>query len=102
MGQPLDLQMELEELMEGNEVKFQPPPSYQLKYPCIVYNLSSGVTRFAGNMPYTFTRRYSVTLMDRNPDSIYIEKLAMAFPMITMDRCFSTEGIHHYVYTLYY
>lgn len=102
MGQPLDLQMELEELMEGNEVKFQPPPSYRLHYPCIVFNLSSGVTRFAGNMPYTFTRRYSVTLMDRNPDSIYIEKLAMAFPMITMDRCFSTDGIHHYVYTLYY
>lgn len=102
MGQPLDLQMELEELMEGNMVKFQPPPSYQLKYPCIVYNLSSGTTIFAGNMPYTFTRRYSVTLMDRDPDSIFVEKLAMAFPMITMDRCFSTEGIHHYVYTLYY
>lgn len=102
MGQPLDLQMELEELMEGNMVKFQPPPKYQLTYPCIVYNLDSGVTRFAGNMPYTFTRRYSVTLIDRNPDSRFIEKLAMAFPMITMDRVFSTQGLHHYVYTLYY
>lgn len=102
MGQFLDLQMKLSELMEGNMVKFQPPPGYQLTYPCLVYNISSGTTRFAENMPYLFTRRYTLTLMDRNPDSIFFDRIAKAFPMITVDRCFSTQGIHHFVYTLYY
>lgn len=102
MGQRLDLQSDLEVLMEGNMVKFQPPPKDRLAYPCIVYNLNNGLTRFAGNMPYTFTRRYSLTLIDRNPDSIFVERLAMSFPMITLDRTFTTEGLHHWVYTLYY
>lgn len=102
MGQRLDLQSELEDLMEGNMVKYQPPPNYQLTYPCVVYSQSNGRSRFAGNMPYIFVRRYSLTLIDRDPDSIFVEKLAMAFPMITMDRTFSTQGLHHYVYTLYY
>lgn len=102
MGQRLDLQFDLEELMGGHMVKFQPPPSYKLSYPCIVYSMSAGRSRFAGNMPYTFTRRYMVTLIDRNPDSVYVEKLAMAFPMIVLDRTYTAEGLHHWVYTLYY
>lgn len=102
MGQRLDLQSDLEILMEGGMVKFQPPPGYQLTYPCITYNLNSGVTRFAENMPYTFTRRYFLTLIDRNPDSIFVERLAMSFPMITLNRTFTTDGLHHWVYTLYY
>lgn len=102
MGQRLDLQSDLEDLMEGNMVKFQPPPKYHLTYPCLLYDLNSGVTKFAENMPYTFTRRYSLTLIDRNPDSIFVEKLAMAFPMITMDRSFTTQGLHHFVFTLYH
>lgn len=102
MGQRLDLQFELESLMEGNEVIFQPPPNYKLRYPCIRYSMSGGRSRFSGNMPYIFTKRYMLTLMDRNPDSIFVEKLAMAFPMIVLDRTYTTEGLHHWVYTLYY
>lgn len=102
MAQRPDLQSEFEILMEGGMVKYQPPPGYQLTYPCIIYSQSNGQTRFAGNRPYTFTKKYTVTLISRDPDDPLVEKLAMHFPMFTMDRAFSTEGLHHYVFTLYY
>lgn len=86
----------------GAMVKFQPPPSIKLTYPCCLYELSSGVTRFANNMPYTFKKRYSVTIIDRNPDTNYVEMMAMRFPMCTMDRAYSADGLNHYAFTLYY
>lgn len=103
MAQRLDLQAELEDLMgAGKMVKFQPPPNYKLTYPCCLYELSSGTTRFADNYPYTFKKRYSVTIIDRNPDTDYVEMMAMRFQMCTMDRAYSADGLNHYVFTLYY
>lgn len=103
MGQRLDLQTELEVLMgAGVMVKFQPPPEYKLTYPCCIYEQSNGKTTFATNMPYTFTKKYTVTIIDRNPDTDYVEMMAMHFPMCVMDRAFSVNGLNHYVFTLYY
>lgn len=103
MGQRLDLQGDLEDLMgPGKMVKFQPPPNYKLTYPCCLYELSSGISTFANNMPYTFKKRYSVTIIDHNPDTNYVEMMAMRFPMCTMDRAYATDGLNHYVFTLYY
>lgn len=103
MAQRLDLQAELESLMGAcATVKFQPPPGYQLTYPACVYEQSNGRTIFASNMPYTFTKKYTVTIIDRNPDTNYVEMMAMHFPMCTMDRTFQTSGLNHYVFTLYW
>lgn len=103
MAQRLDLQMELEDLMgPGAIVKFQPPPNYKLSYPCCLYEQSNGQTRFASNMPYTFTKKYSVTIIDRNPDTDYVEMMAMHFPMCTMERAYAADGLNHYVFTLYW
>lgn len=86
----------------GVMVKFQPPPDYKFTYPCCRYELSNGTTRFANNMPYTFTKRYNVTIIDRNPDTNYVEMMAMRFPMCTMDRAYIADGLNHYVFTLFY
>lgn len=103
MGQRLDLQADLEGLMgPGKMVKFQPPPGYQLTYPCCLYERSNGKTTFAENLPYTFTNKYTVTIIDRDPDSVYVEMMAMRFPMCVMDRTYIADGLNHYVYTLYY
>ena len=53
MGQRLDLQTELEELLGSRNVYFQPPESLRMNYPCIRYTRSSGETTFADNKPYT-------------------------------------------------
>lgn len=103
MGQRLDLQADLEDLMGPCAiVKFQPSPSYKLTYPCCLYEQSNGDTKFAANMPYVFTKKYSVTIIDRDPDTNYVEMMAMRFPMCVMDRAYAVDGLNHYVFTLYY
>lgn len=108
MDRRLDLHQKLAAIMgcecEGHNcrVYFQPPPSKKLIYPCIIYEVSTGNTTFAENMPYTFTKRYSVTIIDRNPDNEFVSRMAMSFPMCTMDRAYSADNLHHYVFTLYY
>lgn len=86
----------------GVMVKFQPPPNYKMTYPCCRYELSGGDTRFANNTPYTFEKKYSVTIIDRNPDTNYVEMMAMRFPKCVFDRPYIADGLNHYVFTLYY
>lgn len=103
MAQRLDLQMELEDLLgAGVMVKFQPPSGYKLTYPACVYEQSNGKTIFAANTPYTFTKKYTVTIIDRNPDTDYVEMMAMHFPMCVMDRAFPSDGLNHYVFTIFW
>lgn len=102
MGRRSDLGKKLEAVVGCDRVYFQPPPSIKLNYPCIVYSQSNGKTTFAENMPYTFTKKYMVTLIDRNPDSTFVRQIAMSFPMCVMDRSYTADGLHHYVFTIFY
>lgn len=99
MGQRLNLHHILVEITPN--VYFQPPPDTQMVYPCIVYQRDYGNTKFAGNSPYSFTQRYQVTLIDRNPDTEILVKIA-ALPMCLYDRGFQTSGLNHDVFILYY
>lgn len=83
-------------------VKYQPPPGYKLTYPCAVYEQGNGKTTFANNRPYTFTSKYTVKIIDPNPDTPYVEIMAMRFPMCVMDRTFIVDNLNHYVFTIYW
>lgn len=72
-----------------------------MRYPAIVYERDAIDTDFAGNKPYMSTKRYQVTVIDRNPDSDVIDKIA-ALPLCTFDRHFVVDGLHHDVFTLYF
>lgn len=87
--------------MGSDQVHFQPPANVLLKYPAIVYNLDYGVTEFAGNLPYTFSKRYQVTAIDRDPDSELSDKLA-GLPMCTMNRTYRSDGLNHFVFNIYF
>lgn len=103
MDRRLKLNLELQELMgKTGHVYFQPPPTYKLKYDCIIYEQSNGKTDFAANMPYNFTKKYNLTLITRDPDTPLVRELAMHFPMIVMDRAYTADNLNHYAYTLYY
>lgn len=82
-------------------VYFQPPESVRLKYPCIVYSRSSGVTSFANNFPYHFEDSYTITVMDRNPDSEIPLKIAM-LPKCSKERHYTADNIHHDVFLKYH
>lgn len=98
-GLRLDLHEVLKEICEN--VYFQPPPNADMKYPCVVYSRDAAVTVFAGNAPYRNTKRYQVTVIDKDPDSPIPDKVAH-LPMCTFQRFFTADNLNHDVYDLYF
>jgi hypothetical protein len=93
----------LQELLEGitEHVYFQPPSNIKMQYPCIIYKRDGSWTQYAENGQYLHSKRYQVTVVDRTPDTDLpdtVEKL----PFCTIDRSYSTEGLNHYVFTLFF
>ena len=70
-------------------------------YDCIVYERSQITVFHADNSPYQMRDRYQVTAIYKNPDSELPRRLAM-LPLCTHDRHFTSDNLHHDVFTLYY
>lgn len=97
----LDLQNLLVDLLGKNNVYFQPPASIRLSYPCIIYEMDGMDVRHAGSVKYKTTRRYTVTLIDPNPDSEFPFKL-LQLEYCSFNRFFTSDNLNHYVFTLYF
>lgn len=95
------LQSILEDLNPTGKVYFQPPNGTQMVYPAIVYARDYRVTIFANNRPYIGTKRYQVTIIDRDPNS-NIPELVAALPLCTFTRFFANAGLNHDIYDLYF
>jgi hypothetical protein len=72
-----------------------------MEYPCIVYEMTDAQTEFAGNMPYTYTKRYQITVIDRKPDSTIPDTVAWLKSAI-FDRHFVVNNLHHSIFMLYF
>lgn len=102
MGKPrTELGQILRDILGSDNVYFQAPESMKLRYPCIMYELNSGDTQFADNLPYIYTKRYQVTVIDQNPDSEIPDKVAQ-LPACTFSRYFRADNLNHYVFNLYF
>jgi len=81
-------------------VCFQPKSSTVLKYPAIVYQRDNSYSVYANNKMYLRWKRYQVTVIDRNPDSIIpdqVEKLTSA----RFERSYAIDGLNHYVFNVF-
>lgn len=85
----------------ASHVYYQPPATIKMRYPCIVYNRNRTKTRYANNAPYTLTRLYTVTVVDKDPDSEIPDRVAL-LPMCEHNRTFTVDNLYHYVYDLYF
>lgn len=101
MDQRLELQAILTEILETDQVYFQPPPTVKMVYPCIVYRREYELTRFADDKPYARKKRYQVTVIDQNPDSGIPDKIA-ELPMCTYDRFYTADNLNHDVFKLFF
>lgn len=99
MGQRLDFQTLLESLLGSGNVYFQPPPSFMMSYPCIVYHRSNIRARFGDDLPYMTTKEYTVTVIDANPDSDTPDKIS-ALPRCIFDRHFTSDNLNHDVFNI--
>ena len=101
MDKRMQLQSELERLV-GLNVYFQPPATVQLKYPCVIYNLSSGNAIYADNSVYTYTNRFELIFIYRKQNMKIVEIVLRTFPMCTVSRMYIADNLYHYVFNLYY
>lgn len=101
MEKRLKLQAMLEEIANTRNVYFQPPESKTIKYPAIIYGLSSIVNNHADNLVYKQSKTYSLTVIDRDPDSELVDKISK-LPTCRFDRHFTSDNLNHYVFTIIY
>ena len=91
----------LREILDSDNVYFQPPESLKMNYPAIVYSRERIDNRFANNNVYKQNRAYKITVIDTNPDSEIVDKIS-SLPMCTFDRHFTLDNLNHDVFTIYY
>lgn len=101
MNTRLALDSVLRQIMgEEGKVYFQPPLSIRMTYPCIRYSLYDIQNGHGDNFPYLQNPAYQLILIDPNPDSQYIGKIA-ALPYCSFDRYYAADNLNHYVFTIY-
>jgi hypothetical protein len=101
MEKRLQLQALLEQLLGSRQVYFQEPGAAQMSYPAIIFKLDNERVVHADNTPYRRTKRYMVTIIDKNPDSEIPDKVA-SMPMCSFSRRFTADKLNHTVYNLYF
>ena len=101
MGNRIELHNKLVDILGSVNVYFQPPESIKLSYPCIIYERNPGNVIFADDAPYRQKRRYTITVIDRNPDTDIPDRLAQ-LPLCRADRFYTADNLNHYTYTIYF
>ena len=100
MASRLNLQTKFEEILGSRNVYYQPPQSVKMQYPAIVYRRKDVDTRFANNVVYMQSSSYEVVLIDKNPDSEFVDKL-LRLPYCSYDRHYTADNLNHDVFTIY-
>ena len=101
MPSRLELQTTLEEILGSRNVYFQPPSSVRMQYPAIIYSRKDIEKRPADDITYRKLPSYEVILIDKNPDSKYVEKI-FDLPYCSFDRHYESDNLNHDVFTLYF
>lgn len=102
MASRLELQQDFSEVLGNNNVYFRPPETIKLKYPCIIYERTPGVIKYADNRIYLYKTRYSVTAIYKDPDDDLVDRLLRAFIYISHDRHYFADGLNHDTFSLYF
>lgn len=88
-------------IIESRNCYYSPPASIEMSYPCVVYDLSDPKTKYADNISYLTFLRWTVTVIDEDPDS----KIASRFfdiPKCTLNSKFESDDLNHFVFSLYF
>jgi len=72
-----------------------------MEYPCILYNIDDVSTDHADNRPYRLTKRWLITVIDRDPDSKIWEKV-LELPTASYVRSYPADDLNHHVINLHF
>lgn len=101
MGRRLELHEVLCEALGSRNVYFQPPESMKLSYPAIVYNRQNRDVTPADNLSYIGEWVYQVVVVDKNPDSPIVDRVA-DLPLTRYVRSFKSDNLNHDVFLITY
>ena len=96
----LELHTKLESILGSKNVYFQPPESIKINYPAIIYSLDNLENIHADDGAYLLYKRYSVTIIDKNPDSKIVEQVAK-IKTCRFNRYYTSENLNHWNFSLY-
>jgi hypothetical protein len=85
-----------------SRVYFQPPESIKMKYRCIRYTKSEPNLERANNKVYLNTSRYDGVVIDYDPDCEIPNKLLEHFQMCSLGKPYTSNGLNHFPFTIYY
>lgn len=101
MGRRADLHHILEATLGSKNVYFEPPESFKLSYPCIVYFLDDNYEKMADNDQYGLSKRYAMTYLTLGVEDDMVDKLER-LRFCHMTRHYTNSNLHHYAYTIFY
>lgn len=101
MSRRTDLGLILRSVLGSQNVYFQPPKKQQIAYPCIIYALDDIHMKSADDMTYFHKKMYSVTLVDKNPDSEFVDKI-IELPLCRFSRFYTVDNLNHWVFEIFY
>lgn len=91
----------LREILGNGNVYFQPPSNTQMRYPAIRYERSEMAVKHADNDNYNRRIRYTVTVIDSDPDSEIVNRVSM-LPYCYFDRHYVQDNLNHDVFEIYF
>ena len=101
MASRLDLHEILCGVLNSRSCYFQPPSSVRMQYPAIRYSIKDVEKRSADDIAYRKLPCYELILIDKNPDSEFVDKL-LDLPYFSFDRHYESDNLNHDVFTLYF
>lgn len=97
----LKLHAKICEIIGSKNVYFQPPESFKIEYPCVIYSLSSVSPFHANNTKYSTFDEYQIIYITKDPDTAIRNKILNYLRYCRFDRYYSSDNLHHFVFTLY-
>lgn len=97
----VELDRILRKTLGSSNVYFDPPESFKLKYPCIIYSLGGHSETFADNAQYYGMKRYSLLYVTQNADDPMAETLD-ELQYCRLTRPYTSDGLFHYAYEIYF
>lgn len=102
MARPLSELQALMKGLDGVADAYIQPPTQGMEYPCIMIERDlANDTKYADNTAYRTLKRYTITVLDRAPDSP-VPDLVEGLRYTEFDRSFRANNLNHFVFQMYF
>ena len=101
MASRLQLHDLLQSIAGKNKVYYQPPSNHIMQYPCIRYTRIGIPHKNADNVIYGIKHRYQIIVIDQNPDSPMVDKIAQ-IPRVSHVNHYVADGLNHDTFEIIY